>query len=116
MKTITLTPEEFEQQRSFCYNDDSVFEAHLKQQIQNYSVCKDHNVKCYERFTKAELMLSKLEFEKYNINSIEIEGKGVDRFICYIEFKDGTPLNEKQMDDLLDNSKLHENLILAKLL
>lgn len=114
MKTITLTQEEYQKQRAFCYNDNKVFEKHLKQQLQNYSVCKDHNGKCYERFTKAKLMLEKLQFEKYDLSSIELDGKGVDRFVTYIEYQDGNPLTVEELDELQDNDELHQRLIECK--
>jgi len=54
-------------------------------------------------------------FNKYSINSIVLEGKGVDRFISYMEKEDGTPLTEEEMDNLHHDSVLHSELIQAKL-
>ncbi len=42
-------------------------------------------------------------YNRYTYNTIETEGKGVDRYITYMEFKDGTPLTLEQLDYLSDH-------------
>lgn len=100
MKTVTVTQEEYNGWLKDCYNDKVKFEADLRKTISLYGPIKDKNVKAYERYTKAKLMLGKLTFEKYDVKSIEIDGKGVDRYITYMEYKDGTPLNTEELEGL----------------
>lgn len=42
-------------------------------------------------------------YNRYTYNSIVTEGKGVDRYIVEIEFKDGTPLTVEQIEYLQDH-------------
>lgn len=51
------------------------------------------------------------EAKKYDLNSIVLAGKGVDRYIDYLEYKDGTPLTESEIESILDNYELHAYLI-----
>ena len=55
-------------------------------------------------------------FNRYSLNSIVTEGSGVDRFITYMEKEDGTPLTEQEMDSVLDDYKLHQDLMASKFL
>lgn len=61
-------------------------------------------------------LLKQTLFNRYSLNSIQTEGKGVDRYISYMEHKDGTPLTEEELDDITHNHDLHQDLLSAKLL
>jgi hypothetical protein len=51
------------------------------------------------------------EAKKYCRNSMVLDGKGVDRYIIYIEYKDGTPLTDEELDNLLHKDRVHDLLI-----
>lgn len=57
---------------------------------------------------------AKPQFEDFFLNSIELEGRGVDMYVNYVEWKDGTPLTDEEMDDLHHDSKLHSDLVTYK--
>lgn len=51
------------------------------------------------------------ESKKYNEHSIQLQGKGVDRYIDYIEWENGEPLTDDEIEDLKHNQELHSLLI-----
>lgn len=53
-------------------------------------------------------------FNDYNYKSVVIEGEGVDMYISYVEWKDGTPLTLEEMEAI--DSDMQINLIHAKLI
>lgn len=57
---------------------------------------------------------AKPQFEDFFLNSIELEGKGVDKYVNYVEWKDGTPLTDEEMDNLLNDTDLHSDLVTYK--
>lgn len=61
--------------------------------------------------TKTSHLTVVMQAKKYDLKTVQTEGKGVDRYLSYLEYKDGTPLTESEIEEIKHHSELHSYLI-----
>lgn len=49
--------------------------------------------------------------KRYDLSTAVTAGKGVDRYLDYLEYKDGTPLTFEEIEEIKANYKLQDYII-----